>query len=67
MLELSALEVLLAIAKTGSLSAAGRELGLTEQAVSARLHGPDAAPMSYLANGGWWKRGFFGNAIHSSM
>jgi DNA-binding transcriptional LysR family regulator len=35
--ELSALEVLLAIAKTGSLGAAGREVGLTQQAVSARL------------------------------
>ncbi len=35
--ELGALEVLAAIAKTGSLSAAGRELGLTQQAVSARL------------------------------
>ena len=53
MLELSALEVLLAIAKTGRFSAAGRELGLTQQAVSVRLHGaPDAAPMSNLANGG---------------
>jgi len=35
--ELSALEVLSAIARTGSLSAAGREIGLTQQAVSARL------------------------------
>ncbi|HUO38140.1 MAG TPA: LysR family transcriptional regulator, partial [Mycobacterium sp.] len=35
--ELFALEVLSAIAKTGSLSAAGREVGLTQQAVSARL------------------------------
>ncbi len=35
--ELSALEVLLAIGHTGSLSAAGRELGLTQQSVSARL------------------------------
>src|SRR6201998_970558 len=35
--ELSALEVLLAVAKTNSLGAAGRELGLTQQAVSARL------------------------------
>lgn len=35
--ELSALEVLLAIARAGSLGAAGRELGLTQQAVSARL------------------------------
>ncbi|OBF08012.1 LysR family transcriptional regulator [Mycobacterium sp. ACS4054] len=35
--ELSALEVLSAIAKTGSLSAAGREVGTSQQAVSARL------------------------------
>jgi molybdate transport repressor ModE-like protein len=35
--ELRAFEVLLAIARTGSLGAAGRELGLTQQAVSARL------------------------------
>jgi molybdate transport repressor ModE-like protein len=35
--ELTALEVLLAIANTGSLSAAGRDVGLTQQAVSARL------------------------------
>jgi DNA-binding transcriptional LysR family regulator len=35
--DLSAFEVLLAIAKKGSLGAAGRELGLTQQAVSARL------------------------------
>jgi DNA-binding transcriptional LysR family regulator len=35
--ELGALEVLSAIAKTGSLTAAGREVGLTQQAVSARL------------------------------
>lgn len=35
--ELSALEVFLAIAKTASLGAAGRERGLTQQAVSARL------------------------------
>jgi DNA-binding transcriptional LysR family regulator len=35
--ELSAFEVLLAIARTGSLSAAGREVGLTQQAVSSRL------------------------------
>lgn len=35
--ELSAFEVLLAVARTGSLSAAGRELGLTQQAVSARM------------------------------
>jgi DNA-binding transcriptional LysR family regulator len=35
--ELSALELLLAVARTGSLGAAGRELGLTQQAVSARM------------------------------
>ncbi|MCG7610304.1 LysR family transcriptional regulator [Mycolicibacterium sp. (ex Dasyatis americana)] len=35
--ELAAFEVLLSIARTGSLGAAGRELGLTQQAVSARL------------------------------
>lgn len=35
--ELSALEVFLAVAKTASLGAAGRELGLTQQAVSARI------------------------------
>jgi molybdate transport repressor ModE-like protein len=35
--DLAALEVLLAIARTGSLGAAGREIGLTQQAVSARV------------------------------
>ena len=35
--ELSALQVLSAIAKTGSLSAAGRHVGLTQQGISARL------------------------------
>lgn len=35
--ELSALEVLSAIAKTGSLSAASREVGTSQQAVSSRL------------------------------
>jgi DNA-binding transcriptional LysR family regulator len=35
--ELSAIEIFLAIARTGSLGAAGREFGLTQQAVSARL------------------------------
>jgi DNA-binding transcriptional LysR family regulator len=35
--ELSALEIFLAIARTGSIGAAGREFGLTQQAVSARL------------------------------
>lgn len=34
---LGAFEVFLAIARTGSLGAAGREFGLTQQAVSARL------------------------------
>lgn len=35
--DLTSLEVLLAIADHGSLSAAGREVGLTQQAVSARM------------------------------
>jgi DNA-binding transcriptional LysR family regulator len=35
--DLSALEVLSAIAKTGSLSAASREIGISQQAVSSRL------------------------------
>lgn len=35
--ELGALEVLLAVARRGSLSGAGREVGLTQQAVSARI------------------------------
>jgi DNA-binding transcriptional LysR family regulator len=35
--DLASLEVLLAIADLGSLSAAGREFGLTQQAVSARV------------------------------
>jgi len=35
--ELSAFEIFLAIARTGSLGAAGREFRLTQQAVSARL------------------------------
>lgn len=35
--ELSAFEIFLAIARTGSLGAAAREFGLTQQAVSARL------------------------------
>lgn len=35
--DLTALQILLAVARTGTLSAAGREAGLTQQAVSARL------------------------------
>lgn len=35
--ELTALEVLLAVAHTGSLNAAAREVGVTQQAVSARI------------------------------
>lgn len=35
--DLGALQLLLAVARTGSLGAAGRELGLTQQAVSARV------------------------------
>jgi DNA-binding transcriptional LysR family regulator len=40
--ELSAFEVFLAVAKTGSLGAAARELGLTQQAVSARISSIEA-------------------------
>ncbi|OBH17767.1 LysR family transcriptional regulator [Mycolicibacter sinensis] len=47
--ELSAFEVLLAVAKTGSLGAAGRELGLTQQAVSARLTSIEAQTGVQLA------------------
>jgi len=35
--DLSSLELLVTVARTGSLGAAGRELGLTQQAVSARV------------------------------
>lgn len=35
--DLAALEVLSAVARTGSLSAAGRDVGMTQQAVSARV------------------------------
>jgi molybdate transport repressor ModE-like protein len=47
--ELSAFEVLLAIAKTGSLGAAAREVGLTQQAVSARLTSMEAQTGVQLA------------------
>lgn len=40
--ELGTFEVLLAVAQTGSLGAAARELGLTQQAVSARLASMEA-------------------------
>jgi molybdate transport repressor ModE-like protein len=40
--DLPAFEVLVAIAKTGSLGAAAREVGLTQQAVSARLASMEA-------------------------
>lgn len=40
--DLVALDVLLAVARLGSLSAAGRELGLTQQAVSARIASVEA-------------------------
>ncbi|ORW06699.1 LysR family transcriptional regulator [Mycobacterium lacus] len=40
--ELSAFEIFLAIARTGSLGAAAREFGLTQQAVSARLASVEA-------------------------
>jgi DNA-binding transcriptional LysR family regulator len=35
--DLTSLELLLAIAHRGSLSAAGRDIGLTQQAISARM------------------------------
>jgi molybdate transport repressor ModE-like protein len=35
--ELSALEVLLTVARTGSLNSAAREIGVSQQAVSARI------------------------------
>lgn len=47
--ELASFEVLLAIAKTGSLGAAARELGLTQQAVSARLAAMEAQTGVQLA------------------
>lgn len=40
--DLAALEALLAIARTGSLTAAGIELGLTQQAISARVNAMEA-------------------------
>ncbi|MDH6108806.1 DNA-binding transcriptional LysR family regulator [Kitasatospora sp. MAP12-15] len=40
--ELRALEVLLAVARSGSLNAAARELGVTQQAVSARITSVEA-------------------------
>ncbi len=40
--ELGALEVLLAVAHTGSLSAAAREVGVSQQAVSARISSIEA-------------------------
>lgn len=40
--ELSALEVLLAVAHTGSLNAAAREVGVSQQAVSARITSMEA-------------------------
>ncbi|MDT4901393.1 MAG: hypothetical protein QOJ78_2323, partial [Pseudonocardiales bacterium] len=40
--ELSALEVLVTVARTGSLNVAARELGRTQQAVSARIASMEA-------------------------
>jgi DNA-binding transcriptional LysR family regulator len=48
--DLPALEILLAVARTGSLSAAGREAGLTQQAVSARLAALEARTGVRLAS-----------------
>ncbi|PIJ49507.1 LysR family transcriptional regulator, partial [Leucobacter sp. OLES1] len=39
--ELAELELLDAVARTGSLSAAARELGVSQQAVSSRLRGTE--------------------------
>ena len=47
--DLASFEVLLAIAKTGSLGAAAREVGLTQQAVSARLASMEAQTGVQLA------------------
>jgi DNA-binding transcriptional LysR family regulator len=47
--ELASFEVLMAIAKTGSLGAASREIGLTQQAVSARLASMEAQTGVQLA------------------
>jgi len=47
--ELASFEVLLAIAKTGSLGAAAREIGLTQQAASARLASMEAQTGVQLA------------------
>jgi DNA-binding transcriptional LysR family regulator len=47
--ELASFEVVLAIAKTGSLGAAAREIGLTQQAVSARLASMEAQTGVQLA------------------
>jgi molybdate transport repressor ModE-like protein len=40
--DLAALEVLLAVARTGSLNAAARQVGVTQQAVSARVRSAEA-------------------------
>jgi DNA-binding transcriptional LysR family regulator len=40
--DLAALEVLLAVARTGSLNAAARQVGVTQQAVSARIRSAEA-------------------------
>lgn len=47
--ELNSFEALLAIARTGSLGAAARDLGLTQQAVSARLTAMEAQTGVQLA------------------
>lgn len=40
--DLAALEILLAVARTGSLNAAARQVGVTQQAVSARIRSAEA-------------------------
>ncbi len=42
---LAEFEVLVAIAETGSLGAAARKIGLTQQAVSARLASMERRPV----------------------
>jgi DNA-binding transcriptional LysR family regulator len=50
--DLAALEVLLAVAHTGSLNAAARQLGVTQQAVSARIASAEArAGVALVARG----------------
>src|ERR1019366_337232 len=70
--QLAELEVLLAVARTGSLNAAARQAGITQQAVSARIRSAEAragvclvsrtARGSTLTPGGRRRRGVGGPA-----